>query len=183
MTHRTPEADLDDVPGDATRLVRALREAGLTCAVAESLTGGLVLDALVSVPGASAVLRGGLVAYATDVKRDALGVPAELLRRHGAVHPDVATAMARGVRDRLTADVGLATTGVAGPEPQDGEPPGTVHVAVVGPGDAVRLGTLAPGQVPDGRAAVRRAARDAVVALALVALGVRDEGPWRAPDE
>lgn len=114
----------------ATRLVVTLAGRGETVAVAESLTGGLLAAALVEVPGASAVFRGGIVAYATDLKATLLGVPGELLDRHGAVHPDVAAAMADGVRARLNATFGLATTGVAGPDPADGQPAGTVFIAV-----------------------------------------------------
>lgn len=118
----------------AVDLVARLTEGGRTVAVAESLTGGLVLATLVSVPGASAVVRGGVVAYMTDVKTSVLGVDHELLDLEGAVHPEVARQMARGVVSLVGADYGLATTGVAGPDPQDGRPVGEVHVAVVGPG-------------------------------------------------
>ncbi|GAA4266713.1 nicotinamide-nucleotide amidohydrolase family protein [Frondihabitans peucedani] len=119
----------------AVDLVAELRSAGLTVAVAESLTGGLVVAELVSVPGASAVVAGGVVAYQTLLKHSLLGVDAGLLEREGAVHPDVAAQMAQGVRQRLTvdgrpADVGISTTGVAGPDPQDGKPVGTVYVGV-----------------------------------------------------
>ena len=79
------------------------------------------------------MLRGAVVAYATDLKGTLLDVDAALLDERGAVDPDVAVAMARSIRARLGADVGLATTGVAGPDPQDGQPPGTVHVAVCTP--------------------------------------------------
>ena len=121
-------------PGALARLVvTTLTERGQTVAVAESLTGGLLAAALVEVPGASVVFRGAIVAYATDLKRSLLGVPASLLDRNGAVHPDVARAMAEGVRSRLAATFGLATTGVAGPDPADGQPVGTVHVAASGP--------------------------------------------------
>ena len=120
----------------AATVVRALRGASATVATAESLTGGLVGAALTAVPGASAAYRGGVVAYATDVKRDVVGVEAGLLQREGAVHADVAEQLAAGVRRRLCATYGVATTGVAGPEPQDGRPVGTVHVAVVGPAGA-----------------------------------------------
>ncbi len=145
---------LDDETLPAT-VLRLLGERGATLAVAESLTGGRVLGGLVDVPGASAVLRGGVVAYATDAKRELLGVPAALLDDRGAVQAEVALAMAHGVRDRLAAAYGLATTGVAGPDPQDGHPPGTVHLAVAGPaglqrtsapvlrGDRERIRTLA----------------------------------------
>lgn len=156
---------MTSAPGTpAERLVALLTRAGRTLAVAESLTGGMVADALVCVPGASACLRGAVVAYATDVKAELLDVPVEMLERLGPVHPDVARAMARGVRFRLGADYGVATTGVAGPEPQDGVPPGTFHVAVAGPGhdDVV---SVTDG--PLGRLAVRRAATDAALGLAL----------------
>lgn len=150
----------------APALLAALGERGWTLAVAESLTGGLVSATLVDVPGASAVLRGAVVAYATDLKHALLGVDAALLAARGAVDPEVARAMALGVRDRLGAHVGLATTGVAGPDPQDGHAPGTVHVAVALPtGVAVR--TLA---LEGDRAVVREAAVAAVLGLALSAL-------------
>jgi len=111
-------------------VVAALARAGLTVAVAESLTGGALTSHLVGVPGASAVVRGGVVAYATDLKGALLGVDAALLEARGPVDPDVARQMADGVRHRLGAAVGLATTGVAGPYTQHGQPVGTVFVAV-----------------------------------------------------
>jgi nicotinamide-nucleotide amidase len=147
----------------AVRVVARLTERGQTLAVAESLTGGLLAAAVVDVPGASAVLRGGVVAYATDLKHDLLGVDADLLAREGAVHPEVAAQMATGVRTRLGATWGLATTGVAGPEPQDGRAPGTVHVAVAGP-DGVRTADLS---LPGARAHVRAATVDAALTLLL----------------
>lgn len=106
---------------------------GWTVGVAESLTGGLVTASLVAVPGASRVLRGGIVAYATDLKAGLLGVDADLLAERGAVDEAVAAQMAAGVRAATGADVGLATTGVAGPDPQDGQEPGVVFVAVSTP--------------------------------------------------
>jgi nicotinamide-nucleotide amidase len=114
-------------------LLRLLLERRATVATAESLTGGAVAATLVDVPGISAVFRGGVVAYATDLKTALLDVPASGLAATGAVHEDVARAMAVGVRERLGADWGLATTGVAGPDPQDGVAAGTVVVAVAGP--------------------------------------------------
>lgn len=111
-----------------------LATAGLTVAVAESLTGGLVGAAITAVPGASAVFRGGVTAYATDLKRTLLGVDAGLLADEGPVSPRTAGQMAAGVRDRLGADCGLATTGVAGPGPQGAHPAGEVFVAAVWPG-------------------------------------------------
>jgi nicotinamide-nucleotide amidase len=128
----------------ASEAIGLLTAKGRTVAIAESLTGGLVAAALTSVPGASVVVRGGVIAYATELKTVLLGVPADLLARHGAVHPEVAAAMAGGVRERLGASYGVATTGVAGPGPAEGKPQGTVFVAVAGPagpaGAGLRLG-------------------------------------------
>jgi nicotinamide-nucleotide amidase len=117
-------------PDPAAEIIARLTARGQTAAVAESLTGGLLAAALTAVPGASAAFRGGVVAYATEVKATMLGVPRDLLERHGAVHPDVAAAMAAGVRRRMAATIGAATTGVAGPDPADGQPVGTVYIAV-----------------------------------------------------
>lgn len=119
-------------PG-AAAVVPLLVEAGLTVATAESLTGGLVAAALTSVPGSSAVVRGGVVAYATDVKASVVGVDTDLLAREGAVSADTAGQLADRVRGVLGSEVGVATTGVAGPEPAEGHPVGTVFVAVAGP--------------------------------------------------
>lgn len=125
-------------PG-AEPAVRLLSERGQTVAVAESLTGGLLAAAFVRIPGVSAVFRGGVVAYATELKATLLGVPEDLLARYGPVHDGVAVAMAEGVRQRLGATYGLATTGVAGPGPSGGQPAGTVYVAVAGPAGAQPL--------------------------------------------
>jgi nicotinamide-nucleotide amidase len=114
---------------DVAGVVRALLARGETVATAESLTGGLVAATLVEIPGVSAVFRGGLVVYATDLKHALAGVPETLLTERGAVDPDVALALAAGARERCAADWGLATTGVAGPDPQDGKPAGLVYVA------------------------------------------------------
>jgi len=129
----------------AADLIYALSERGQTVAVAESLTGGLVCAALVEVPGASAVVRGGVVSYATDLKHRLLDVDAGLLARNGPVDPDVAAQMALGVRERLGADWGLATTGVAGPDPQDAVAPGRVYLAVAGP--LVPVSADLPGEI------------------------------------
>ncbi|MDO8107382.1 CinA family protein [Isoptericola sp. b441] len=149
----------------AEALVRRLREGGRTIAVAESLTGGAVLDALIAVPGASAAVRGGVVAYAADVKQRVLGVPAELLARHGTVHPDVAREMASRVRVLMSADLGLATTGVAGPDPVDGHQPGEAYVAVVGPGGERLVSLL--GCTGSDRATIRSRTTDLALATAL----------------
>jgi len=132
------------VPGDAhdaavrdvaSQLIAELTRRRMTIAVAESLTGGLLVAELVSVPGASAVVRGGVVAYATELKSTLLGVDAELLAQRSPIDPEVARQMAEGVRRRLghdgmPADIGLATTGVAGPDPQDGHPVGEVWLGL-----------------------------------------------------
>lgn len=149
----------------ARAVVAALTNRHLTLAVAESLTGGALTSALVGVPGASQCLRGGVVAYATDLKHLLLDVPEELLARDGAVHPEVACAMADGVRRRLGADLGIATTGVAGPDPQDGRPVGEVHVAVCD-SDGCEVVSLQEDPAA-GREAVRASAVRAALALVL----------------
>jgi nicotinamide-nucleotide amidase len=144
-----------------------------TLAVAESLTAGLVAGTLASVSGASAVLRGGIVAYATDLKSSLLGVDELLLERGGAVQAEVALAMAEGVAGRLGAGYGVATTGVAGPDPQDGQPPGTVYVAVSAPGARRVVGRSGDTTLAGGRALVRWSAVE--LALDLVADQLRAE--------
>jgi len=125
----------DELRELAADIVRVATARGVTIAIAESLTGGDLVSALVGVPGASAVVRGSVVAYATDLKASLLGVDSTLLAVEGAVHPDVARQMAAGARracatgDRPAA-VGIATTGVAGPDTQDGKPVGLVYVGV-----------------------------------------------------
>ncbi|MEV0526574.1 CinA family protein [Streptomyces sp. NPDC050439] len=123
--------------GPAAQVLRLLQARGETLAVAESLTGGLVAAEVTAVPGASHVFRGSVTAYATELKREVLGVDGTLLAERGAVDAEVALQMAAGVRKVMGADWGIATTGVAGPEPQDGQAVGTVFVAVVGPEAAV----------------------------------------------
>jgi nicotinamide-nucleotide amidase len=165
----------DDRPGSdpdgasvaelARDLHAALRASGGTVAVAESLTGGLLAAELVDVPGASATFRGSVTAYTTDLKASVLGVDADLLAVEGAVHPEVAVQMAEGVRRLMGAVYGVATTGVAGPDPQDGRPVGTVHVAVAGPEGSTVGSPVLSGE----RATIRREA----VRAALELLGER----------
>lgn len=114
-------------------VVARLTERGETVACAESLTAGLVSAAVADTPGASLVLRGGVVAYAADVKAGVLGLDPALLEERGTVDPAVARAMAEGVRALMDSTWGVATTGVAGPGAAEGKPAGTVHVAVAGP--------------------------------------------------
>jgi len=129
--------------------------------VAESLTGGLLGAELTSTAGSSATFLGGITAYATETKTSLLGVSADLLAMHGAVHPDVAAAMAHGVRARFGSTYALALTGVAGPDPQDGQPPGTVYVAFVGAGPERMLALNLTG----ARRTVRREAVRAALSL------------------
>ena len=139
-------------PADLAKcIVELLTARGQSVGVAESLTGGLVAAALTSIPGASVVVRGGIVAYATQLKAALLGVSADLLARRGPVDPEVAAAMAAGVRARLGASYGISTTGVAGPGPADGRPAGTVYVAVDGPSGSATRGLELPGDREDVR--------------------------------
>ncbi|MGW6021886.1 CinA family protein [Streptomyces sp. NPDC055099] len=133
--------------GSAAQVLRLLQARGETLAVAESLTGGLVAAELTAVPGASRVFRGSVTAYATELKHELLGVDGTLLAERGVVDAEVALQMAAGVRKVMGADWGIATTGVAGPEPQDGQPVGTVFVAVAGPVVAVG-GPVSPDAGP-----------------------------------
>ncbi|MER6047001.1 nicotinamide-nucleotide amidohydrolase family protein [Streptomyces sp. NPDC001793] len=154
-----------NAPGSAAvGALEALAGRGQSLAVAESLTGGLVAGELTAVPGASRVVRGAVTAYATDVKRELLGVDGALLADRGAVDGEVARQMAGGVRRVLGADWGIATTGVAGPEPQDGQPVGTVYVAVQGPDGAGQVRRLA---LAGDRERIRRDSVQAVLALLL----------------
>jgi nicotinamide-nucleotide amidase len=155
----------------AGEVLHLLRELGWTVATAESLTGGLVAAALTDVPGASAAFRGGVVSYATDLKARLLGVDDQVLAEHGPVYAPVAAAMAAGVRERLGATVGVATSGVAGPDPQDGWPPGTVHIAVSVADDTI-VRTIA---LPGDRDEVRRLSVERMLGLLLGRL--REECP------
>lgn len=152
----------------AARVLGRLVERGETLAVAESLTGGLVAAEITSVAGASQSFRGSVTAYATTLKRDLLGVDGPLLAERGAVDPDVALAMAAGVRQALGADWGLSTTGVAGPQPQDGKPVGTVYVAVSGPGGVEKVAAL---RLNGGRADIRKESVRSVLELLSGELG------------
>ncbi|AHI00513.1 CinA family protein [Kutzneria viridogrisea] len=145
------------------RLVAELRARHQTVATAESLTAGLLSAELAAVPGASAVLRGGLVVYATELKATLAGVDPGLLAAHGAVHPQVAVQLAIGARDRCGATWGLGLTGVAGPDPQDGVSPGTVYLGLAGPGvaEVTELGLTGDRQAV--RAASVRAALESLL--------------------
>jgi PncC family amidohydrolase len=122
-------------------LERASRLPLRTLATAESCTGGLLAAAITSVPGSSLIFLGGVVAYANRVKVDWLGVPASILEVHGAVSPEVAEAMALGVKGRLDASLGIAITGVAGPGSSESKPAGLIYVALAAP-DGVEVRQL-----------------------------------------
>jgi len=164
-------ARLQAVVGDAVfstdgRSLEAVVGAGLKArgwkiAAAESCTGGGLLSRLTDVPGSSAWVQGGVIAYANDVKVEQLGVPTTVIAAHGAVSEPVAQAMAEGVRERLRADVGVAITGIAGPEGGSAEKPvGTVVIATSGTRAAVRT-FLFPGD----REAIRRFATTAALEM------------------
>lgn len=140
--------------------VEALRSRGWTLATAESLTAGLLAATVAEVPGASAVLRGGLIVYATDLKHDLADVPTDILSRHGAVSAETARALAAGAARRCGADVGVALTGVAGPERQEGLPVGTVYLGLCVPG---RDPWSVPLQLAGDRGRIRLAAAGAAL--------------------
>jgi nicotinamide-nucleotide amidase len=146
---------------DVAEILAQLRASGRSLAVAESLTGGLLAATLTGVAGASDVFRGGIVAYATDLKQHLLDVPADLLVEFGPVHVEVAAAMAEGVRLRLGSDLGLATTGVAGPDPQGGHAPGLVYLAIAGPEGTITVRELFSGD----RSTIRALALGSALAL------------------
>jgi len=152
----------------AASVIGALRERGLSLATAESLTGGLMCAELTAVPGASTVIRGGVVSYATQVKVQVLGVDQLLVDQHGAVDPEVARQMALGAATALSADIGLSCTGVAGPDPQDGHGPGLVYVAIwlsSGEGEVIEL------HLTGSREHIRSATVEAALDLVLAHLG------------
>ena len=132
--HQQPYGEVSaELFDEAAAALETLSAAGHTLAVAESLTGGLLSATITDVPGASAAFRGGVCAYSSDLKVSLLDVPDDLVRSDGVVSASVAEAMARGVRRRLGSTYALSTTGVAGPDSQEGKPVGTVFVAVSGP--------------------------------------------------
>jgi PncC family amidohydrolase len=149
-------------------LLEALEARGLTLAVAEGETGGVLLECLTAVPGSSVAVLGGVVAYHDDLKRHVLGVDPRLIERCGAVSGEVAEAMARGVRRLVAADVALATTGIAGPG--GATPSKPVGLAFVAAASAARS-LVREHRWQGDRAANRRASAAAAVQLALELLG------------
>jgi len=141
-----------------------------TLSVMESVTGGLLASTLTDVPGAAEYFKGGLVTYQTELKVES-GVDPGIIREYGVVSPETAAEMARTVRLKLGTDYGVGITGVAGPDPMEGKPPGTVHVAVADPDFGVSSLSMSMNQ---GRAAVkRRAVLTAMILLRRTLLGER----------
>lgn len=126
-----PMPDAEPIPVLARRVVELFTARGFTLATCESLTGGLIGATITSVPGASAIYRGGFITYASDLKVRWAGVDADLVASRGVINEPTALQMARGVRDASGADVAVACTGVAGPQGQDGAEPGTVVITCV----------------------------------------------------
>ncbi len=155
---------------DVAGLHRALARQNATLATAESLTGGGLAARITSVAGASAVYVGGVVSYATDVKVGLLGVPHTTVEEEGVISAACAKAMAQGVRRLLGATYALSTTGVAGPDEQEGHLPGTVYVAVATPTSAEVLALELRGD----RETIQRASIEAALDL-LGRVLVRDD--------
>lgn len=154
----------------AARLLELLRGRGATLATAESLTGGALAKAITDVPGASAVYLGGAVTYATALKTALLGVSTQLVAEHGVVSAPCAAAMADGIRRATGSSYALSTTGVAGPDLQEGKAVGTVYVGIATPDGTTVLALELAGE----RAAIReRTCHEAVAAL-LAALEPHD---------
>lgn len=149
----------------AAEVIAALAQRGESVCTVESLTGGLLCATLTEIPGASAVVRGGIVAYAIEAKREVVGVDPELLNRDGAVSEAAARALAGRAREMFGATWALSTTGVAGPTEQEGKPVGTVFVALAGPRPSARRLFLA-----GDRDAIRRETCQAALDLLLGAL-------------
>ena len=158
--------DVQQKVSPAERLVAKLKERGLTCATAESCTGGSVGGAITAVPGSSAVFLGGVISYANEVKRDVLGVPQEILDTHGAVSPECAERMAAGARNLLKSDLAVSLTGIAGPDGGSAEKP----VGLVWFGLATKDGVRTEKKIFAGdRAAVRAQAVNHALELLLSA--------------
>lgn len=155
----------------SARLVAEAKAAGATVATAESLTAGLVAATIADTPGASAVLRGGVVVYATELKVVLAGVDEDLLRRKGAVDPEVARQLAAGAASRCSATIGVGLTGVAGPDMQDGHPVGDVFLVVAAPAEfgGSQVRHLSLGTQP--RPVIRQLAVNNALELILDVLG------------
>lgn len=161
------------VPGTAAaELVAALAAQRQTVATAESLTAGLIAATIAGVPGASVVLRGGLIVYATDLKSTLAGVDAGRLAVDGPVSESTAAALAEGAAARCAATWGVGVTGVAGPDPQDGHPPGTLYFGIAGPGGTVVTRPSVSGDRWDIRTGATRAAVSGLLTRVHAAAGM-----------
>jgi PncC family amidohydrolase len=164
--------DNGGLPGLVRALAAACDRRGVTVATAESCTGGGVAAAITDLPGVSSFFLGGIVSYANQVKERMLAVPADVLAQHGAVSEPTARAMAAGVRERLGADIGISTTGIAGPDGATAtKPVGLVYIAVATPETTLVRRDVWPGDRMEVRQAAVRAA------LELVLRAVREEAP------
>lgn len=166
---------MTSTPSLAQQIIDLLTANKLTIGFAESLTGGMLADQIISIPGASAVMAGSLVTYAPETKTSVLGVSANLIARHSVFNPHVATAMAQGALTVLGCDIAIATTGVAGPEAQDGHAVGEVYLGfaqrpgldLFDPEEtlALDLGVLATGDPLHTRLIIRQATVRAALGL------------------
>ena len=120
------------ITATAAEVGELLKAKNFTVATAESCTGGLLASRLTDVSGSSSYVKGGVVSYCNEIKRDILHVKAETLEQFGAVSEDTARQMATNVREIFSSTFGLSTTGVAGPSPSEGKPVGLVYVAIAG---------------------------------------------------
>lgn len=154
-------------------VAQMMQERGLTLATMESCTGGLLASTLTDVEGSSRFFRSGFVSYQTDIKIE-LGVDAAIVEEHGVISAECAQAMARAARERLRTNAGVGITGIAGAEPQEGKPPGSIHIAVDADWSAPRVMSYV---FPQGRAAVKR--RAVTQALVLLRQTLLDAPPAR----
>ena len=148
----------------AREAITALKDRGLTVCTCESLTGGLICATLVDVPGASKVVRGGLITYQTDTKPLLAGVDAALIEEKGVVSAEVAVALAEGARNRLQADIAVSATGMASPGEPDEPPAGTVFVGVASEKGVRTIPLSLTGSRAEIRQATVKAAIEAIIA-------------------
>jgi nicotinamide-nucleotide amidase len=163
-------ADDDTLEGAVGQI---LRERGLTLATMESCTGGLLASTITDVPGSSNYFKGGLISYATEMKL-AWGVDQDVIARHGVISAECAREMARVARERLQADIGIGVTGVAGPDPQEDKPPGTIHIGLDA---AFTVPQTVSYTFAQGREAVKR--RAVTTALSLLRRALLESQPTR----
>lgn len=147
----------------AQAVIAALKARGLTICTCESLTGGLIAATLVDVPGASEVVRGGLITYQTDTKTILADVPAELIAKKGVVSAEVAQAMAAGALQRLQTDIAVSATGMASPGNPEDPPAGTVYVGLSTAANTLAIALRLPGDRQEVRRQTVEAALQAIL--------------------